>query len=179
MRKGIKKFNVGDIVKFTAKNGYGAEEGATAKVTKINSEFLYVKWIRKNRLCHQQCDGGYNFEDFELVNVLPEVELCKLGKITTFDSGFKKDELGKKVDFTLIPYSLLERIARRFMYGAEKYGKNNWKLARPEEKEELMKAALRHTFSVLNDEKDEDHAAAAITDIIMYEWLKENNCYHE
>ncbi len=89
-----------------------------------------------------------------------------------FESGLKK-EVNDKPRFDLIPVELLERIARRFMHGAEKYGANNWKLGRGEEIDIFMQAAHRHLFEWAAGKPDgEDHAAALLTDVIMYEYLK-------
>lgn len=90
--------------------------------------------------------------------------------------GVKKDNLESKVDFSLIPYSVLERVAWQFTRGAAKYGKDNWKKATMPQAEVLFKPAeLRHTLKHVDGQEDEDHAAAAITNIIMYEWHKEKN----
>jgi hypothetical protein len=46
-------------------------------------------------------------------------------EIHQFSSGAKSS--GRKPRYDLIPAHALERIARRFELGAEKYGVNNWK----------------------------------------------------
>lgn len=87
-----------------------------------------------------------------------------------FESGLRKEHT-KKPRLDLLPYELIERIAGRFMFGAEKYGEDNWKLATNEEAKLFKQAAMRHLFQWAHGDDDEDHASAAITDIIMYEWL--------
>lgn len=59
---------VGDIVVFTytGNMAYSAEVGATAEVYEI-TDHLYVEWDRKNRLCHNQNNGGYSANTFDLV----------------------------------------------------------------------------------------------------------------
>lgn len=89
-----------------------------------------------------------------------------------FKSGLKK-EVTKvlKPRFDLIPSSVLERVAAQFAHGAQKYGENNWKLGTGDEIEIFKQAAFRHIFQWADGKKDEDHAAALLTDVIMYEYL--------
>lgn len=90
----------------------------------------------------------------------------------TLKSGIKKDGLNEKIRFDLIPIEILERIAKQFMYGADKYGENNWKLADKKDSKLFKEAALRHCLKwVHNVKDDEDHGIATITDIIMYEYI--------
>lgn len=97
-------------------------------------------------------------------------------KIKEMEGGLKKDNLEAKVRFDLIPYSILYRIAMQFTNGAKKYGENNWKKAKDMEQANIfMQAGDRHTLKWVDGQDDEDHAAAAITNIIMYEWHKEKN----
>ena len=97
-----------------------------------------------------------------------------MSKNKVYSKGLKK-EIHEKPRFDLIPVELLERIAARFAHGAKKYGENNWKLAEGSEKDIFKQASFRHLFQWANDVKDgEDHAAALLTDVIMYEWLKNN-----
>jgi len=100
--------------------------------------------------------------------------MSKVVKHVKFSSGLKK-EVPKvaKPRFDLIPVEVLERIAKQFAHGAEKYGENNWRLGRGKEIEIFKQAAHRHLFQWANNVDDgEDHAAALLTDVIMYEWLK-------
>lgn len=94
-------------------------------------------------------------------------------KIKESESGFKKDNPEEKVRFDLIPYETLERLAKQFTGGAKKYGFENWKKANtPEQIHGFKEAAERHTLKwVANIDDGEDHAAAAMTNIMMYEWL--------
>lgn len=96
-------------------------------------------------------------------------------KIKTFKSGLKKDNFDSKVRFDLIPYELLYRIAEQFTEGAYKYGENNWKNADKTNYMIFMQAGLRHVNQWADKQTDEDHAVAAITNIIMYEYLKKRH----
>lgn len=92
-------------------------------------------------------------------------------KIKSFKSGLKKDSLESKVRFDLIPYELLKRLAEQFTGGANKYGVNNWKTAKGDEAHIFLEAAMRHVNQWCGEVDDgEDHAIAAITNIMMYEW---------
>ena len=89
------------------------------------------------------------------------------GKIKESKNGWKKDNQDGKVDYTLIPYETLLRLAWHFTYG-----EGNWKKAiEPEQIKEYMKAANRHIEQWKDGQNDEDHASACITNIMMYEWL--------
>lgn len=91
-----------------------------------------------------------------------------------FESGLKK-EATEKVRYDLIPVELLTRIAAQFTHGAKKYGEGNWKLGKGQEIDIFRQAAHRHFFQWANGVEDgEDHAAALLTDVIMYEYLSAN-----
>lgn len=97
-----------------------------------------------------------------------------MSKQIIFKSGLKKDSL-EKPDLTLIPPEPLIEVAKRFAYGAKKYGKNNWKKGKKDEIHIFQGAAFRHLLKWIHEEKpEENHAAALITDVIMYEYLKNN-----
>lgn len=46
--------------------------GATAIVTGLNRDYLYVRWERSNPLCNRQMDGAYFKEHFSLVKCTEE-----------------------------------------------------------------------------------------------------------
>jgi len=101
-------------------------------------------------------------------------------KISTFKSGLKKDQLNEKIKYDLIPHELLTRLAGQFTRGARKYGKDNWRQAMTNEEYSLFReSAWRHFVDWSNGlNNEEDHAIAAITNIIMFEWHtkhKKNN----
>jgi hypothetical protein len=59
------------------------------------------------------------------------------------DKGNKYDS--KKIQLHLVPYSYIRGTAKVFMYGANKYGKWNWKKGL--EYSRLIDAALRHIYA--------------------------------
>jgi hypothetical protein len=87
-----------------------------------------------------------------------------------YDSGLKK-EVAPKIRFDLIPVELIERIAKQFTHGAEKYGEGNWKKGKGIETHIFMEAAYRHFIKWVGGVEDgEDHGIACVTNIIMSEW---------
>jgi hypothetical protein len=63
----LPKFKVGDTVRLLPKaqrirKDYGADDGATAKVTKVSDVYLWVEWLDDKR--HSQTNGNYLIQDF-------------------------------------------------------------------------------------------------------------------
>jgi hypothetical protein len=63
-----------------------------------------------------------------------------------------------KGGFDLIPTLFLRRLARHFENGAEKHGDHNWE--RGQYLSGFIDSAMRHLVSLMEGQKDEDHAAA-------------------
>lgn len=96
-----------------------------------------------------------------------------------YDSGMRRDLQTGKPRFDLclapVPYEdqLLTRWASLMERGAEKYGERNWQLAESyEEHDRFMASALRHMMQYMNGERDEDHAAAVLFNLMAAEYLK-------
>lgn len=92
------------------------------------------------------------------------------GKREEFASGMKRDTQEGKPRFDLIPRLMLRRVAELATRGAIKYGEHNWGLA--SSRDELIRfraAAIRHMFQWADGDRTEDHAAAAIWNIMAYE----------
>lgn len=93
------------------------------------------------------------------------------GERVTYDSGFNRDVTDGKPRYDLIPHELLYRLAMLYTRGAEKYGDHNWQKANSkEEYDRFIQSAFRHFMQWRSGEDDEDHAAAAIWNIMAYEW---------
>jgi Domain of unknown function (DUF5664) len=80
-----------------------------------------------------------------------------------------------KPDLSLVPRELMDAAARAFMFGAQKYGRYNYKLG-GFEWHRLIAAALRH-ITAYNEGEDKDpesglshldHAAATIGMLLVY-----------
>lgn len=99
------------------------------------------------------------------------------GERIEFDSGMRRDTEAGKPRFDLllaegVPYQaqMLTRFARLLGRGAEKYGDRNWEQADSDaEMERMRSSALRHMMQWAAGERDEDHAAAVMFNLMAYE----------
>lgn len=82
------------------------------------------------------------------------------GKKTEFSTGAVRDDASSKPPMDLIPWDLLTRVAYWYGAGAEKYGKNNWRLG--QKKSHVFASMMRHAIKYWNGETDEDHLSAVI-----------------
>jgi Domain of unknown function (DUF5664) len=97
-----------------------------------------------------------------------------------YDSGMVRDTQEDKARFDLmrpkgIPYEaqFLTRVAQLMTRGAKKYGFRNWENANSvEELERFENSAERHMQQYLAGERDEDHAAAVVFNILAAETLR-------
>ena len=89
----------------------------------------------------------WNYED-TLTKV--EKELEKETGCTIGDNGFTKHDNGKPL-VSLVEPSFIIGLAEVMTQGADKYGKDNWKLC--EEPERYLNALLRHTLAYWGGEK--------------------------
>ena len=90
--------------------------------------------------------------------------------------GGKKFDMGKP-DLSLLPYEALEEVAKVLMFGANKYGKNQWRGGFDYTR--LISAAMRHMHQ-LNNGEDVDaesgisHAAHVIANMMFLLWMIRN-----
>lgn len=102
------------------------------------------------------------------------------GKREEYDSGMVRDTQDGKPRFDLllpreVPYGdqFLTRVAGLLARGAEKYNDRNWEQASGNaELDRFKSSAFRHMMQWLNDESDEDHAAATVFNLLAYETIK-------
>jgi len=85
--------------------------------------------------------------------------------------SFLREDKSKKPDFTLIPYDSLARVAFRFMMGAEKYDRFNWRLGDVQTYKESM---LRHAHQYVSGDSSEDHLSAVAVNAMIIMWLEDN-----
>lgn len=88
---------------------------------------------------------------------------------------FKKYDQGK-IDYSIFPNSVLEDIIKVMMFGAGKYGMDNWKLC--EDPTRYYNAGRRHeeaerSGEVLDPESGLPHTAHALCNWVFYHWIKE------
>jgi hypothetical protein len=102
-------------------------------------------------------------------------EVKDSGSREHFYGGMQRDTAAEKIDYTLaLDGPMFERLAIHLTKGAKKYAKRNWMLASgTAELERFRESAVRHFVQWLNDEVDEDHAAAVLFNINGAEYVKE------
>lgn len=95
------------------------------------------------------------------------------GKRMDYPSGMRRDTQEGKTNFRLIDLRFLRRLADHLTKGAEKYGRDNWRKANSvEELDRFKDSGLRHFMQWLEGEKDEDHAMAAVFNIMAAEHVQ-------
>ena len=88
------------------------------------------------------------------------------GARQSFTTGSVRDTRDGKGRYDLLPVYAISRLARHYENGAVKYGDRNWEKWQPLTR--YLDSALRHTFKLLGRQADEDHAAAAVWNLLAY-----------
>ncbi len=88
------------------------------------------------------------------------------GERRTFDTGSVRDMSAGKGRFDLMPVYPLMRLAQHYENGATKYDARNWEKGQP--LGAYLDSAIRHTLKLLAGWRDEDHAAAAIWNLMSF-----------
>lgn len=99
------------------------------------------------------------------------------GERAVFDSGMRRDTEEGKPRFDLfipegVPYEdqFFTRIAALMARGAVKYEDRNWEQANSiEELRRMKSSAFRHFMQWFCGDEDEDHAAAAVFNLLAHE----------
>lgn len=102
------------------------------------------------------------------------------GQRIEFESGMVRDVEEDKPGFHLlipknVPYEhqMLTRVAEHLRKGAKKYTPRNWEKGNTdEEAERARESALRHMMQWINGDRDEDHAAAIISNVLFAETMQ-------
>jgi len=89
-----------------------------------------------------------------------------------FDSGAQRDTGEGKLRMSLIPQNELERVMKRFLDGAEKYGENNWTNGMP--LSVYYDCMHRHMTAWWKNDQSEDHAAAIVWNMLCAMWTEKN-----
>lgn len=84
--------------------------------------------------------------------------------------SIREDKTGKGA-FHQIPTLALRRLAVHYERGAEKHGKDNWRLGQP--LSVYWDAGLRHALAAKDGLTDEDHEAAWIWNAVAFLWTKD------
>lgn len=88
------------------------------------------------------------------------------GKRQEFTSGAVRDTQDGKGRYDLLPTRALREVAIVFQLGAQKYTDRNWEKGIPLSR--FLDSGLRHTFSLLQGETDENHAAQAAWNLLAF-----------
>jgi hypothetical protein len=102
------------------------------------------------------------------------------GERAEYESGMVRDTEKGKARFDLliplgVPYEeqFLTRVAQLMARGAEKYVERNWELAEGEaELKRYKSSALRHLMQWVSDDREEDHAAAVVFNLLAAETVR-------
>lgn len=86
------------------------------------------------------------------------------GKTDAWESGTIRDTSEGKPRYDLIPTEPLRRLAMLYYRGGELYGDHNWANGSPCSR--FLSSAMRHLEQARNGEKDEDHWAAVIWNVM-------------
>lgn len=95
---------------------------------------------------------------------MQDYDLKDSGERQQFSTGAVRDRQAGKGRFDLLPPAALLRLAKHFEKGATKYGDRNWEQGIPLSR--YLDSALRHAFSYLRGQSDEDHLVAAAWNLI-------------
>lgn len=86
------------------------------------------------------------------------------GERQSFATGAVRDTQDGKGRYDLLPCHAIHRVAQVFQKGAQKYEDRNWEQGMPLSR--FLDSALRHTFTALAGQEDEDHLAQAAWNIL-------------
>lgn len=81
----------------------------------------------------------------------------------------------EKLNYSLMPWKPMDEVVKVLMFGAKKYGRDNWKQV-PEAERRYRAAAHRHLNAIsegewLDDESGLPHAAHAICCLVFILWF--------
>lgn len=94
-------------------------------------------------------------------------------EMRSFSTGAHRNDDAGKLKMSLVPHKELQRVMKRYRDGADKFGANNWQHGMP--LSELYDSCQRHLMAWFTGDKSEDHAAAAVWNILCAMWMEENS----
>ncbi len=106
---------------------------------------------------------------------IPQFVTKDSGERQQFSTGMVRDTTAGKTRYDLVYMPMFKRWAEIMTRGAEKYTANNWMKAETEEElSRFRESAFRHFMQwFLNENPDEDHAAAVYFNIAGAEYVRE------
>ena len=91
--------------------------------------------------------------------------------MTDFRTGARRDTGGKgRCD--LLPHSALLRVSRQMEGALAEHEERNWEMGIP--MHSFLDSAMRHLFKYMDGRTDEDHLAAAATNVLMALWTEDH-----
>ena len=91
--------------------------------------------------------------------------------MTKFSTGAARDTGGKgRCD--LLPHSALLRVSRQMEGALKDHEERNWERGIP--MHSFLDSAMRHLFKYMDGWVDEDHLAAAATNVLMALWTEDH-----
>ncbi|MFC6021524.1 dATP/dGTP diphosphohydrolase domain-containing protein [Plantactinospora solaniradicis] len=97
-------------------------------------------------------------------HVLDETHAVTWADLERFSSGAVRDSQEGKLRYDLISPLLLRRLAEHLEKGARRYGEHNWTKGIPSGS--YMASLLRHVEAYRSGDRDEDHLAAAVFNLM-------------
>lgn len=96
--------------------------------------------------------------------------------MTEFDTGAVRDTGGKgRCD--LLPHSSLLRVSRHMEDALQDHDERNWEKGMPMHC--FLDSAMRHLFKYMDGWDDEDHLAAAASNVLMAMWTEDHLCMQD
>lgn len=92
------------------------------------------------------------------------------GDRTQFDSGAVRDMHAGKGRYDLLPWCVIDRLAKHYEAGALKYSDRNWEKGIPAHS--FADSAMRHFCKYMDGWDDEDHLIAAIWNLCGLAWTE-------
>lgn len=92
------------------------------------------------------------------------------GDRTQFDSGAVRDMHTGKGRYDLLPWCVIDRLAKHYEAGALKYSDRNWEKGIPAHS--FADSAMRHFCKYMDGWDDEDHLIAAIWNLCGLAWTE-------
>lgn len=159
----------------------------------MNDEYNYDKFLSDSGDDYPKYDSGVEFypyaatkkkdvlkENITLAKSDPEkdydVTLPEGYEDRQFKSGAQRDTGCNKLRHSLIPHEALNRVAQRYLDGAEKYGENNW--MKGMSLSVYYDSAMRHMHAWWAGDENEDHGAAAVWNMLCAMWTESNADMH-
>lgn len=88
-----------------------------------------------------------------------------------FATGSRRDVATGKGRYDLLPFTVIDALAKHYEKGAAKYGDRNWEKGQP--LSVFLDSALRHTHRWATGQVDEDHLIAAIWNLMAAWWTQD------